>query len=165
MYTKKEINDILKKEYADRAVWVETKGYVLTINPNRRNRCKSRREWADDVAQKSFGVSRETIIKKFPFSHSSGEYSFSYIKFAIDSNGEIFGIVSGKSSFHKYYPSDVWFYDIEKGKNKAAAIEMKNSGWTWDTEEILILKNENPKNSREAYENEKILKDLFGLYD
>ena len=42
---------------------------------------------------------------------SSGEFNFSYIKFAENEEG-IFAIVHGKSSFHCMYPSDVWFSDF-----------------------------------------------------
>ena len=35
----------------------------------------------------------------------------------------------------------------------------------WDTKEILIIKNENPLNSSEAYANESKLHEMFNLYD
>ena len=91
---------------------VSTAKYDLTTNPKGRNSRKSRSEWADETVKELFKRERSQIVKMYPRKCSTGELNFSYIKFAENTCGEVFGIVHGKSSFHCMYPSDVWFYDF-----------------------------------------------------
>ena len=59
---------------------------------------------------------------------------------------------------------DVWFYDDFTGKDDLKKC-MDDYNLQWDTKEILIIKNENPLNSSEAYANESKLHVMFNLYD
>lgn len=122
MKTLEEIETILEEKLgADRFAFVPTNKYDLTTNPKGRNSKKDRREWADAVVKMLFGnIEREEIVKASR-RLGTGEYNFSYIKFAMNSNNEIFGVVHGKSSFHCMYPSDVWFYDLCDGQKKKVA--------------------------------------------
>lgn len=156
---------LLTEEYREERVCVvDTNDYDLTTNPRGRNRNKSRSEWADNVVKKLFGIERETIIKKKPRESSSGEYNFSYIKFAENSSSEVLGVVSGKSSFHRMYPSDLWFYALDGKKAKVKEL-FSQEHLCWHTQKVIILKNKDPQNSKEAYENERMMKNKFGLLD
>lgn len=63
------------------------------------------------------------------------------------------------------YPSDVWFYEFDgKSKKKLEQCMIQNN-LKWYEEKILILKNENVLDSKEAYDNERKMKNWFGLYD
>lgn len=170
LYTKEKIVKKLKMIYdsgGDENVFlVSTKDYDLTTNPKKRNENKERCDWIDvEVADKLYGIKdRSKIIKQDPRRLSTGEYNFAYIKFACDNVGNVYGIVSGKSSFYALNPSDVWFYDIDI-RNTEAAKRMKEQNLTWYDEEILIVKNVDALNSDEAFANEKKIKKLFSLSD
>lgn len=164
---KQEIIEKLIEIYGDKRVFVlATKDYDLTTDPTQRNKRLDRSKWADACVKTLFdGKDRETIVKKNNKNRSEGEYNFSYIKFAVDKKGNIYGIVSGKSSFHKDYPSDVWFYDIAEKNSKKVAIYMKEHSLKWYKKEIVILKNEDELSYKEAYDNERTLKNEFNLFD
>lgn len=168
LYLKKQIEECLIKKYGkDNVFIVSTEGYDLTTNPKGRNSKKERSEWADNVVSKLYnGKKRNKIIKMNARVRSTGEYNFSYIKFAQNSKEEIYGIVNGKSSFHCMYPSDVWFYEFEdESKKTNLKTCMENNDLHWYTKEILILKNKDKLNSKEAYDNEKVMHKLFDLYN
>ncbi|MGO5020598.1 hypothetical protein ACTQ32_12315 [Roseburia faecis] len=169
LYTIEEIEKMLKSECGIKSENVKivlTKGYDLTTNPSGRNSKKDRSHWADNVVEQIYlNTDRSNIVKKYPRKRSSGEYNFSYIKFGINDKGVIYGLVSGKSSFHCMYPSDVWFYEFDgKSKKKLEQCMIQNN-LKWYEEKILILKNENVLDSKEAYDNERKMKNWFGLYD
>jgi len=145
---------------------VSTKEYDLTTNPKGRNSKKSRSDWADKTVEHLFNKKRREIEKKCPRKISTGEYNFTYIKFAEEiETGEIYGIVHGKSSFHKLYPGDVWFYDFADNKKKELKDFFEKNGLKWHTEKILIIKNQNVCDYSEAMANEKMLKNLFKTFD
>lgn len=166
LFLKEEIVNQLKEKYnPDNVCIVSTEGYDLTTNPSGRNSKKDRSEWADSVVCQLYnGTKRSEIIKKEPRLRSTGEYNFSYIKFACNDAGDIYGIVNGMSSFHKMYPSDVFFYDLDEYKKEVSEY-MKDNVLEWYTKEILILKNDNVLEHKEAYKHEKEMKELFGLFD
>ena len=159
---KLKLTEILGQE---NIVLVSTKGYDLTTNPRHRNKNRRRSEWADTTVKKIYGIERTQIVKKFARQRSTGEYNFSYIKFAIDSKQQIYGVVHGKSSFHVKNPSDIWFYDFDHVKKEDLKKLFKYQKLTWYTDEILIIKNNNPLDSKEAYKNEKLIQSLFSTYD
>ena len=165
LYKKDYIIEELKKHFDEKdLILVSTKKYDLTTNPHGRNSKKDRSNWADKTVSLIFDEERSKIIKSSR-NHSCGEYNFSYIKFAENDYGEIYGIVHGKSSFHCLYPSDVWFYDIDNSR-KTQLVECFNKyNLEWYTKEILIVKNQNKMDSKEAYINEKKLKVLFNTFD
>lgn len=170
LYTKDEIVEKLINEYEEENVClVSTKGYDLTTNPGGRNKNESRCEWINiEVADKLYGIKdRSQIIKKVPRRLSTGEYNFAYVKFASDKDGNIYGIVSGKTSFHALNPSDVWFYDInmEEKKTKEASIRMQEKNLRWYEDEILIVKNEDVLSSDEALDHEREIQEMFNLSD
>ena len=148
----------------ERVYVISTVGYDLTTSPKGRNSKHDRRDWADKIFKYLYDMERNQIEKKSR-SLSSGEYSFAYVKFAEDADGNVYGIVSGKSSFHKMYPSDVWFYDLLDENKKNAANFMRDNNLKWHTNKILVVLNENPKNHSEAYTTEKKLKQTYNLYD
>lgn len=146
---------------------ISTAGYDLTTNPKGRNSKHDRRDWADKTCEDLYHIERSKIVKGSR-KHSSGEYSFAYVKFAEDAKGNVYGIVSGKSSFHAMYPGDVWFYDLIDNKKKDAACFMRENNMKWHADKILIVLNDDPQNHIEAYKNEKKLKELnkdCDLYD
>lgn len=167
LYTKDQIIKKLSKKYGSGNVCiVSTEGYDLTTNCKRRNSNKDRSKWADTVvAQLYNGMIRSEIIQKNSRVQSTGEYNFAYVKFACDDDGNVYGIVSGLSSFHKMYPSDVYFYNLEKAEKKEAAKRMKENALKWYTKEILIVKNVNELDRKESAKHEKEIKELFGLSD
>lgn len=145
-------------------ILVSTDKYDLTTNPHGRNSKKERSKWADLTVKKLFNEDRAQIIKTSR-KHSSGEYNFSYIKFAENNFGKIFGVVHGKSSFNCMYPSDVWFYELD-GTSKILLTNLfKKYDLKWYTKAILIIKNIDKNDSAEAYKNEKLLKSLFNTFD
>jgi hypothetical protein len=159
------IQELIKEYGKGRVKVISTKDVDLTTNPKGRNSKKDRSNWADSVVKKYYKIKRSAIVKKGR-AHSTGEYNFSYIKLAQKDNGEIVGIVNGKSSFHCMYPSDVWFYDFKDFIMKMEKKGRKEDGLkAWYQEEIILLINENPKNSNEAYDNEKWMKNHFNLID
>ena len=94
---------------------------------------------------------------------------FSYIKLAQDENDKIYGLVNGKSLFHWKNPSDVWFYDLQddgsnSNKNKVRSF-CDQRGLEWYKDEIILVKNKDNHNSKEAYKNEGILRFLFHLFN
>lgn len=144
---------------------VSTDGFDLTTNPKGRNSKHDRSKWADDVFKELYyGLKRSQVIKTSR-RLSSGEYSFAYVKFAEDVKGNVYGIVSGKSSFHVMYPSDVWFYDVIDEDKKTVAKFMRDNNMKWYSKKILIVLNNNPQMHTEAYETEKELKKQYNLYD
>lgn len=164
-----DIVDFLEKKVGNEIVGfcvVVTEGYDLTTNPKGRNSKKERSSWADVVVKELFEPKeRSEIVKKYPRKQSTGEYNFSYIKFAADKSGEIFGIVNGKSSFHCMYPSDVWFYSFDVNNKKELADYFEKHDLRWYTEKIIIVKNRNNFDCKEAYENEKKLRQWFNTFD
>lgn len=149
---------------------VSTGEYDLTTNPKGRNSKKDRNDWADKNVEMLFGKKRCEIVKKKEDArkNSAGEYNFSYIKFAENKEGEVFGIVHGKSSFHSLYPGDVWFYDftvIPDNKKKELKEFFKKNDLKWHTEKIIIIKNKDACDYFEAKANENRLKDLFNTFD
>lgn len=166
LYTKEQIIKELRKKYgSDNVCMVCTENYDLTTNYKGRNSKKDRSVWADTVVALLYnGMIRSEIIKKEPRVQSSGEYNFAYVKFACD-DGNVYGIVSGLSSFHKMYPSDVYFYNLEEAEKKEAAKRMKENALKWYTKEILIVKNVNVLDRKESVKHEKEIKELFGLSD
>ena len=166
MKTLKDTKRILKKEFgAERVVLISTDKYDLTTNPKGRNSKKDRRDWADVVVKTLFkNVERDEIVKESR-QLGTGEYNFSYIKFAVNSDGEVFGVVNGKSSFHCMYPSDVWFYDLESVQKKKVKEFFAENDLKWYTEKILVIKNRNVYDYKEAYDNEKRIKKCLYTFD
>lgn len=161
-----DIIEEMKEKYGDERIWIlETRGWDLTNTPKRRNRDKDRNDWADKAVKCVFGKARDEIIRKDPKRFSTGEYNFSYIKFAINEDGTIYGVVNGLSCFHKYYPSDIWFYALpDKDKPKLTRL-MEEYKLKWYVDKILLLKNKNPEDRSEACDNEKWMHDRFYLKD
>lgn len=158
LYTKEQIIEKLKQKYGDNNIYiVSTEGYDLTTCPNGRNSKRDRSDWADEIVLQLYNKKRSEIERE--------TYHFAYVKFACEEDDNIYGIVSGKSSFHIKNPSDVYFYDLDTEKKKEAAIYMKENGLRWYTKEILIVKNCNKLNRKEAYNHEREIKELFGLFD
>lgn len=144
---------------SNKCVVVETKNFDLTTHINRRNNNKDRAKWANKVILDLTNGKREDIGRD-----SNEEYNFAYIKFALNEEGESFAVVSGLSSFHWNYPSDVEFYDI----NKENKIKLKNTfdnKLEWDKEKIILVKSDNPYNRKEARSNEKSIQLLLGTFD
>lgn len=166
-YTFEEINTKLQACFPEGNIRVvSTEKYDLTTNPKGRNSKRERSKWADEVVRNIYdNMERKNVVKKYPRQCSSGELNFSYIKFGIDKDGNVYGLVSGKSSFHCKYPSDVWFYDFEKLDKKELEKYMLKNNMKWYTDKIIILKNKDTYFSKEAYENERIMKELFDLFD
>lgn len=165
LFTISQVKEHLSKKIGD-SFWEEvfTDKYDLTTNPKGRNSKKSRSDWADITVRKLFGKERKDIIKKSR-KRSTGEYNFSYIKFAQNESGKIFAIVHGKSSFHCKYPSDVWFYAFDDVKKKELEEFFKNNGLKWYTEKIIIIKNKDCLECKESYYNEGQLKKWFNTFD
>ena len=162
LITKSEIIDKLNKEFgAENVKEINTKDYDLTSNP--KNPVNERCTWADKTVEELYNMKRENIIKEHK-GNSKGEYCFAYIKLAIDGK-ETYGIVSGKSCFHKKYASDVWFYDERKTGSHRVLDFMKHNKLTWDEDSIIIIKNIKPIDSKEAYDKEKKIKEMFNLFD
>lgn len=63
------------------------------------------------------------------------------------------------------YPSDVWFYKFADDSKKELKKYMNDNTLKWYKDEILILKNDEPLDSKEAYRKEKEMKKLFCLFD
>lgn len=168
LYTKEQIVEELIEEYGKHNVCiVSTEDYDLTTYPAWGNSKKDRCRWADVVVRKLYNGKDRSEIKKKSRNWSTGEYSFAYVKFACGDDCNIYGIVSGLSSFHEQYASDVYFYDIaeDKFKKKEAVKRMKENTLEWYKKEILIIKNNNVLDRKEAYQHEKEIKELFGLSD
>lgn len=159
------IQEMIKSYGKDRVLVVPTKDYDFASKPKWGKNDKQRNEWLDNVVCHLYNVDRKNIIKKMR-KRSTGEYSFSYIKFGINvESKKVYGLVSGKSSFHQNYASDLWFYKFEKNEKLQLQECMRNNKLEWYVEEIVILKNEDSKNAKESYANERALKERFGLFD
>jgi hypothetical protein len=158
---KSDIVTNLKKKFGEKnVIEVSTRDFDLTTNP--KNQVKSRCDWADKNVIQLYNKERKNI-KKNGRGNSKGEYCFSYIKLATDGK-ESYGMVSGKSCFHKNYASDVWFYDKrKKGSHKVLEFMEKNN-LVWDKNSIIIIKNDNPNDAQEAYKKEKEIKKIFNLF-
>lgn len=168
IFTIDEIKSVLERKIGteiEAFYLVSTEGYDLTTNPKGRNSKKSRSTWADVVVKELFNIERKQIAKVCPKKRSTGEYNFSYIKLARDASGSVFGIVHGKSSFHCMYPSDVWFYNFTNVKKGDLEKFMNQYGLEWYTKEIIIIKNKNSQDCREAYINEGKLREWFNTCD
>lgn len=166
MKTLEEIEIILEEKFGiHRFVRISTDKYDLTTNPKGRNSKKDRCDWADAVVKMLFENKERGEIKKTSRRLGTGEYNFAYIKFAVNKNNEIFGVVHGKSSFHCMYPSDVWFYDFDdERKNELKELFVEN-GLRWYTEKIIIIKNNDVYDYKEAYKNEQALKEYLHTFD
>lgn len=164
--SKEYIIQKMREEYGkDRVLIVTTKDYDFTRKPRYGRAEKQRSIWLDNIVCPLYKVDRNIIVKESR-ALSTGEYNFSYIKFGVNTKSKaVYGLVSGKSSFHKNYASDVWFYEFEKDEKVLLQERMRRNELEWDVEEIVILKNKNSKDAKEAYENERTLKNTFGLFD
>ena len=145
LQTKQYIIEKIKDEYKERAFIVSTEKIFI-------NRAK----WADQLVSELYNCDRRNM--------GDYAYHFSYIKFAKNEKNEVYGIVGGKSQFHCKYSSDVKFFDIEKCDNPKSRF-MKKHNLQWYTAEIVILKNINDLDEREAFSNEKKLQQTFSLFD
>ncbi len=165
LFKKNEIEERLRTIFGeDRIVTVKTEGYNLGGEISSNLIKKSKNAWADYCVNMLFpGKNRSEVIKK-NLGYSKGEYNFSYVKFATDKSEVVYGIVSGKSSFHKKYSSDVCFYDVESTGDKDAARYMKDHLLKWYDKEILIVKNVDPLSHDEALKNEQVIKKEFNLF-
>lgn len=165
MKTLKDAMKILSKEFGnEQVVLVSTKAFDLTTNPKGRNHKADRSAWADKVFKMLFNEKRENIVKKSRCL-GSGEYNFSYVKFGINNRNEIYGVVHGKSSFHCMYPSDVWFYDFADDKKSSIKQCFDENRLSWYTERIIIVKNVDMRDYKEAYKNEHRIKQLLQTFD
>ena len=164
LFEKDKIIEVLEAYFGkDRVFVVTTKEYDLTINPGSRNSVKSRSEWADLVVKQLYNADRGKL------DDDDKTIQFSYIKLAQDENSKIYGLVNGKSLFHWKNPSDVWFYDLQddgsnSNKNKVRSF-CDQRGLEWYKDEIILVKNKDNHNSKEAYKNEGILRFLFHLFN
>ena len=144
---------------SNKCVVVETKNYDLTTLSNYRNNNKDRAKWANKVILDLTSGKREDIGRDY-----NEAYYFAYIKFALNKEGESFAVVSGSSSFHWNYPSDVEFYDLNK-ENKTKLKLFFDNKLEWDKEKIILVKSDDPWNRKEAESNEKSIKLLLGTFD
>ena len=144
---------------------IKTKGFDLTTHPCRRNRNLDRSIWCNKLANDIFKVERDHIIK-IGRRVSSGEYSFAYIKFAVNkTTKQIYGVVHGKTSFHCMYPGDVWFYEFDDNSKHELRKLFKQENLEWYTDYIIVLKPKNPLNAKETYELEDKIKLNFNTFD
>ena len=77
------IQEMIKSYGKDRVLVVPTKDYDFASKPKWGKNDKQRNEWLDNVVCPLYNVDRKNIIKKMR-KRSTGEYSFSYIKFGIN---------------------------------------------------------------------------------
>lgn len=159
------IQEMIETYGEDRVLVVSTKDYDFTRKPRHGKAEKQRSMWLDNVVCPLYKINRNNIIKKSR-AQSTGEYNFSYIKFGVNvESKKIYGLVSGKSSFHKNYAGDVWFYEFQMNEKKQLQECMSINKLEWYVEEVVILKNVDSKDAKEAYVNERSLKNRFGLFD
>lgn len=151
-----KLSDLLEMEYIVKDLCENNREQVILISTKSIFRNKS--AWASTVCSDIYNQQRKLL--------QTEAYHFSYIKFAINKTGKIFGIVGGKSQFHHKYASDVCFYDIEDEKfdRKRAAIFMRENELNWYEDEILILKNIVHNSSQEAKNNEKMMQNKYNLF-
>lgn len=146
LWTWNEICKDMRKKYGDRVFEVDTTS--ITVNKS---------AWAREVVKDLYGIDRSDLTEK--------ACHFSYIKFAVREDGEVVGIVGGKSQFHHKNASDVLFYDIDNEEEKMAAEVMRQNKLVWYEEKIIILVNEvDNDSSKEAVTNEKILQKDYNLF-
>ena len=151
------IQEMINSYGKDRVLVVPTKDYDFTSKPRGGKNDKQRNEWLDNVVCPLYNIDRKNLTDK---------YNFSYIKLGINvESKKVYGLVSGKSSFHPNYASDLWFYKFEKNEKLQLQECMRNNKLEWYVEEIVILKNKDSKNAKESYDNERALKERFGLFD
>ena len=166
-YTPEQILEILGNELEDNGFTgcefclYSTKDYNLQKKSNGRK--DGRNAWANKMAKEFFGKERSDIVKQQPRVLSTGEYAFVYIKFFVDETGKIYGGVNGLSSIHKGYPGDVWFYPVPDKNKPAVTSLMEKHGFSWYTEQILLIRSAHPKRRDEARELETFLHDCFKL--
>ncbi len=164
LFTISEIKKRLINEYGeDNICIVNTKGFDLIKKSS--GGLNGRNVWADNVVRQIYGIERSEIIKEFPRVCGSGEYQFAYVKFFKDNKKNIYGGVNGLSSFHRSYPSDVWFYPVPDESKQRVTSVMEQFHLSWYTDEILIIKNEDVKNRTEARKKESDLHNWFELED
>ncbi len=164
LYTIDEIKERLIYEYGkDSIIMVNTKDFNLEKKSS--GKSDGRNVWADVTVKKLYGIERSEIIKKKPRVCGTGDYQFAYVKFFKDDNNNIYGGVNGLSSFHRGYPSDVWFYPVpDEDKQRVSSI-MEQFHLSWYTDEVLIIINEDVLNRAEARKKESDLHNWFELED
>ncbi len=149
LFQKNHIISELEKKYPDRVFLCQT------FMPMKLKRGRIAR-WADGITLSLFGIERKSLKDESLY--------FSYIKFAKDKNGESVAIVAGKSQFHWKNTSDLQFYDIDAEVKKNAAKYMRESDLIWDTDEFLIILNQDSYSEKEAFNNEGSLQKEFSLF-
>ncbi|MBD5151665.1 MAG: hypothetical protein HDT16_04010 [Oscillibacter sp.] len=153
----KYIEDLKTKDYIINRLKDEYKGRVFVIStPDILADNKEWKKWADRVVKEIYNCDRREM--------KTYAYYFSYIKFAKNKKNDVYGIVNGKGQFHWNNESDVDFFDIGKYDNDKSKFMQKND-LQWYSEEIVILKNINDLDEKEAYSNETDLHQKFHLFD
>ena len=144
--TKEKIHDEIKKNFGDRVI--ETK--PENVKPY--SRWKS--NWANDTVK----LFLEPDMERDKMEDS---VYFSYIKFAKNRDTkESYGIAGCMSSFSSTYNSDLEFYGFnhkKKGCIKPYNVDnwarvpyyMLYNNLEWDTDEVLIIRNDNNKDACE----------------
>lgn len=164
----KELKDLIDSEYEKYRVHVVIKkdDYDLTKYPNQ---TEERKKWVNYILD-------EYLKKSKPYYKKGKIIHFAYIKFGYkeDDEKKIYGIQAGKTSFHKKYYSDIWFFPINEksnfkpGKQKVKKF-MNNNLLEWYTDNIVIIENENPINEEQAKDQikkiEKKIQNKFNLKD
>lgn len=163
LWKKDDIIEGLNKKYGSENVCiVSTEGYDLTTNTYPIGEHNAdRMRWAEDTVRQLYGTEISEI--------EENTHQFAYIKFACDKIGNIYGIVGAKSSFNKNWPSDVLFYDkageYKRGSRKKVTEYMNKNDLDWYKKEILIVKNKDKLDEKEARAHEKEIQEMFNLFN
>lgn len=153
MMKKNDIEDGLRNDekFKNRVFEVATK-QLASDYPRKRGDIT---KWANATTNQVFGKDIKAL--------NSPVY-FSYIKFAKDTQNNIYGIIGGISQFHSKYNSDIEFWDLDKNSQKEAAKKMKTENLDWYTDSVIIIRNNDDQSREEAVNNEKDLQDKFELF-
>ena len=105
-------------------------------------------------------------MKKFNIEEGRKKYHFfSYIKFFVDDDGEIYGIVGGKTN---YLRPDFSFEEPKEGDNRVSRNFLYNRGLQW-SRKIIILNHapdlKKDDDDRQAKFIETFLQRKFNLFD
>ena len=162
LWNKNEIIKVLNNKYVcvgnGKVFEISTTGFPLTKKICRKGRKKkgefSFSNWANDTIKTITNGEKDKSNLDTPI-------HFAYIKFVENKDGDILGIIGGKSQFHSGYNSDINYTDYEE--HLSAGNYIKNNELKIYTQDVIIVLNNEP-NKTNADNDEKWIIKEFNLF-
>lgn len=160
LWKKEDILKVLNEEYVatgkGQVFIISTEGFPVSTGERYRGPEKSVAAWATGVVLKITDppMDRSMIPANDPI-------GFAYIKFAKEENGNVVGLIGGKSRFHANNTSDINFSDHENHESSRQYLEQNKLDLY--TQDVLILLNKK-HNMVNAGNDEEWVQKRFGLF-